>query len=407
MNIVDRVRNILITPRTEWEVIAGESTPTAALITGYVLPLAAIAAVAQFIGSVFVGTSLGFMGTFRMPLLWGLVMLSYSVAMAVVMVLVVGFIIDALAPSFGAQKDNAQALKVAAYCWTPGWVAGILNILPMLGILAILGALYGIYLLYLGLPRLMKNPAEKSAGYTAVVIICAIVVGVIVGVIGGLITTPAMMGAAAVSGMSPTAPAVQHDKSSPMGKLDDFAKKMEEAGRKMEAAQKSGDPGKQMQAAMEAMGTAMSGGTRVEPVSIEALKPFAPETFAGLPRTDSRAERSGVAGLMVAKVEASYASGQKQVELEITDTGGAAGLMGFATWLNVQGEKEDSRGIERTKSEGGRMIHERISRQGGEHQLSMVLGNRFVVTAEGRGIDYNEMKSAVAKLDLAKLEALK
>src|SRR4029079_18929942 len=28
MNIVDRVKNILITPKTEWEVIAGETTPT-------------------------------------------------------------------------------------------------------------------------------------------------------------------------------------------------------------------------------------------------------------------------------------------------------------------------------------------------------------------------------------------
>lgn len=407
MNIVDRVKNILITPKTEWDVIAGETTPTATLFTGYVLPLAAVAAVAQFIGSVFVGTGMGFLGTYRMPLTWGLVMLVYQVVMAGVMVFVLSFIIDALAPSFGGQKSSAQALKVAAYCWTPGWVAGILTILPMLGILAILGALYGIYLLYLGLPKLMKNPADKSAGYTVVVIICAIIVGIIIGVIGGLITAPAMMGAAMSSGYGTATPRVEYDKGSPMGKLDDFAKKMEEAGKKMESAQKSGDPGKQMEAAMATLGTVISGGTGVEPVAIDALKPFVPETFAGMPKTSSNAERSGVAGLMVAKVETVYGSGSKQVELEITDTGGAAALMGMASWLNVQGEKENDSRIERTRNEGGRMVHEEISKKGGRHKYSIVLASRYVVSAEGRGLDYNEMKGAVAKLDLAKLEALK
>ena len=148
-------------------------------ITGYVLPLAAVAAVAGFIGSVFVGTSMGLLGTHRMPLMWGLVMLIYQLVMAVVGVFVLGFIIDALAPSFGGTKNNAQALKVAAYCWTPGWVGGIFGILPLLGILGALLGLYGIYLLFLGLPKLMKNPAEKSAGYTVVVLIAAIVVTVV------------------------------------------------------------------------------------------------------------------------------------------------------------------------------------------------------------------------------------
>ena len=39
----------------------------------------------------------------------------------------------------------------------------------------------GLYLLYLGLPVLMKAPAEKALGYTAVVIIAAIVLFLIVG----------------------------------------------------------------------------------------------------------------------------------------------------------------------------------------------------------------------------------
>ncbi len=66
------------------------------------------------------------------------------------------------------------------------------------------------------------------------------------------------------------APTVTYDKDSPLGKLEDFGKKMELAGKKMEAAQASGDTGKQMEAALGALGTALSGGKGVEPVQIDA-----------------------------------------------------------------------------------------------------------------------------------------
>ena len=404
MALVDRVKNILITPKTEWVAIEPETTPTAALITGYVLPLAGVAALATFIGYCIVGTTLPFVGTYRMPIGWGLGVAVWHVVGAVIGVFVLGLIIDALAPSFGGQKNNAQALKVAVYSYTPVWVAGILNILPMLGILAIIGALYGIYLMYLGLPRLMKNPEDKSVGYTAVTVIAAIVIGAIISIIGGLIAAPAMMGAAALGG---GAPVVRVDPASPAGKLDDFAKKMEEANKKMAAAEKTGDPQKQMEAALGALGTAMSGGKGVEPVQLDALRPFVPETFAGLKRSNMKAERGGVAGFMSAKVEGIYGDDSgKQVELEIVDTGGMAGLMGLAGWVGVTGEKEDDNRIERTRKEGARIVHEEVSKKGGQNKYALVLGDRYVVTAEGT-VDFNALKSGVNGLDLGKLEALK
>lgn len=407
MALVDRVKNILLKPRTEWDAIAADATSTQGLITGYVLPLAAVAAVAAFIGHVFVGISAPFVGTVKIGMVAGLVGLVFSLVMAVVMVFVVGFIADALAPSFGGQKNMGQAVKVAAYSYTPVWVVGILAIIPALGILGILAGLYAIYLLYLGLPRLMKAPQEKAMGYTAVVVIAAIVIGIVIGMVGGLITAPAMMAGGAMSGR--TAPHVTFDKDSPMGKLEDFSRKMEEAGKKMEAAQKSGDPGKQMEAAMGALGTALSGGKGVEPVQLDALKPFVPEKFAGLPRTSMRSDRSGVAGLMAAKVEAEYADGGKRVELEVVDTGGAMGLMALAAWaaVGVTSEKETDSSKERMRRDGKRLVHEEISKTGGPNKYSVVLAERYMVSAEGRGVDIDALRSAVSSLDLARLEALK
>jgi hypothetical protein len=407
MRLIDRARNIITTPKTEWSVVDAEATPIGQIITGYVLPLAAIAAVATFISVAIIGTNIPMLGTFRVGFGWALGQALYSLVMAVVFVFVLGFIIDALAPTFSGQKNLLSAQKLAAYSYTPAWLATVFTIIPYIGgLIALIGALYGLYLLYLGLPRLMKNPPEKSAGYTALVVVSAIVVAVIIAIIGSALTAPAMMGAAMSGAPSGR---VTYDKDSAAGKLDEFARKMEEASKKMEEAEKSGDAKKQMEAAMGVLGTAISGGKGVEPVQIDALKPFAPEKFAGLERTDMRSDRSGVAGLMATKVESRYGSGDRQVKLEIVDTGGAAGLTGLAGWaaLGTTSETEDSERAQRMRREGNRLVREEVSKRGGTNTYSVILADRFVVSAEGQGVDIGTLKGAVGSLDLGKLEAIK
>jgi hypothetical protein len=126
------------------------------------------------------------MGTFRMPFVAGLSMAIVSFVMALVGVFVIALVIDTLAPNFGGEKNQGQALKVAAYSFTPAWLAGVLNLIPMLGVLVLLASLYGLYLLYLGLPVLMKAPEDKAVPYTAVVVVCAIVVSLVIGAVAGI-----------------------------------------------------------------------------------------------------------------------------------------------------------------------------------------------------------------------------
>jgi hypothetical protein len=328
----------------------------------------------------------------------------------VVMVFVLGFIIDALAPNFGATKSMPQAIKVAAYAYTPVWVVSVLKIIPMLGIVVLLAAIYAVYLLYLGLPRLMKGPEDKAAGYTAVVVVVSLVLAIVIGYIGGML----MMGGVGMGmgmgmgGMGTrVAPSVTYDANSPMGKLNDFSAKMQEQGKKMEAAQKSGNQKEQMAAAMGVLGTAISGGKGVDPVQIDALKPFVPASFAGLPQTSTQSERGGVQGLMTAKVEAHYGdTSGKNAQLEVIDTGGAAGLLGLASWMGVQGEREDANRREVTRKDGNRLVHEEVSKHGGNNKFSLVLNDRFVVSARGN-VDIDMLKSSVSSLDLGKLEGLK
>jgi hypothetical protein len=406
MGLVDRAKNICITPNTEWPVIAGEASTTAGLMSGYVAPLAVIGPIAGFIGGSIIGHSLPFVGTFRTPVMMGIGVAIFTYVMAFVGVFILSLIINALAPSFGGEKNSQQALKVAVYAYTPAWLAGILSIIPFLGMLAILAALYGLYLLYLGLPKLMKCPEDKTIGYTVVVVICAIVLSIVIGAIGAMIAGAGAMATGALGGRS-SAPSIQFDKDSPVGKLEQFGKGMEAATKKIEAAQKSGNQKEAAEAAMAGLGTLLGGGKSVEAVDIEKLKPLVPETLAGLAKKSSRSDKSGAAGFMVSKTEAEYGDGAgKSIQLEITDMGSASGLMGLASWANLQGEKEDQYGTEKTQKVNGRMVHEK-SRKSGGGEYSVVIAERFMVEAKSSSADLNTLKSAVASLDLGKLESMK
>ncbi|HEX3704065.1 MAG TPA: Yip1 family protein [Vicinamibacterales bacterium] len=410
MDIVTRAKNICLTPKTEWSVIAGEQTPTGTLISGYVVPLAAIGAVAGLIGGSIVGITVPFAGTYRVPIMTGLVSACFTFVMAIVGVFVLSFIISALAPTFNAQKSTDQALKVAVYSYTPAWIAGVLHILPVLGVLGILAAFYGLYLLYLALPRVMKCPEDKAVPYTAVVVVCAIVLGVVIAMVGTLVTGAGMMATGGLASATSRSGGsnIQFDKDSALGKLQALGDKLDASSKKVDAAQKAGDQKAAVAASMEGIATLLGGGKHVDPIGVDELKPFVPDTFAGLAKTSSNAEKNGIAGLMVSKAEAVYSDGaQKNVTLEISDSGGASGLVGLAGWASVQQEKEDDTGSERTHKVDGRLVHEKLSKNGGTNEFSVVLGDRFVVSASGHGVGLDDLKAAVGKLELAKLESMK
>jgi len=192
MNLVDRAKKILLQPKTEWPVIAAEPHTVQGLYTGYVMILAAIPAVASFIGYSLIGVSM--LGTsYRWPITNGIAHLVVSYLLSLGWVYVLALIIDALAPNFGGEKNFMQALKVSAFSPTAMWIAGIFSIVPLLAILGIVG-LYSLYLLYTGLPVLMKTPEDKAVPYTVVVIIVAIVLAIIVGALAGLVVPSPMRG---------------------------------------------------------------------------------------------------------------------------------------------------------------------------------------------------------------------
>jgi len=177
MNLVDRAKNIIMTPKTEWNVIAAEEPNAKAIFMGYALPLILASALAGFIGNGFLWGS-GYHGALAIK--WGLYIGIQTAAMGIIGLWLTAYIVDYLAPNFGSEKSIGRAMQLVAYAMTPVWVGGLLMIFPPIGLIGSFLGLYGIYLIYLGLPKIMKTAEDKTIAYMVVTFIVMIIVFAIV-----------------------------------------------------------------------------------------------------------------------------------------------------------------------------------------------------------------------------------
>ncbi len=182
MEIINRVKNLIMTPQEEFKRIKKEKTPVSDLFTRYVIILAAIPPVCGLIGGNLFGASRIMFPMFS-PYSKSLTVAVLSYLASIGGVFVLGFAIDALAPSFGCQKDSASSFKIAAYAPTAAWGAGALNLITPLSFLSGLLGLYSIYLLYAGLKTIKDVPKEKFIAYFAATLAVSFVISAIIGLI--------------------------------------------------------------------------------------------------------------------------------------------------------------------------------------------------------------------------------
>ncbi|WP_219892521.1 Yip1 family protein [Aquisediminimonas profunda] len=380
-SLIARVKKIILTPSTEWDVIEKEPAEIGGLYRNYILILAAIGPVAAMIKSVVFGYS--FLGITYRPGIGqavGTAITTYVITLVGVYIL--ALVIDALAPSFGAEKNRIQAFKLATYSGTAAWVTGIFGLLPGLSVLTLLG-IYSIYLLYVGLPKLMKAPADKAVGYTAVTIVAAIVVAFvssivlapIVGLFGG---GPALTGPnSSVSGTL-SVPGV--------GKVD--MDKLDALGKQAEAASQQLESGKT---------------NAVAPAVLESLLPT---SLSGLSRSKISSSSAGLAGVGGSSAEARYEGGDSNITLSITDMAAVGAIAGIGGALNVQSNEQTATGYKKTGSVDGRMTSENWDSSGKSGSYSTVFANRFMVEARGTGTSMDVLKAAVAEIGSGSLESL-
>ena len=172
MNAVARVKAILIDPAAAWRGFEKDIGDPAYLLSRYVAVLALIPALSSFVGATLIGVVAPSGTILRTDLIGGLFGAIFSYAASRAIVVLLGLIIDLLAPRFGGRRDFEDAFKLAVYSFTPLWLAGMFLLLPGLRFLLLTGV-YGIYLFWLGAPRLAKVPEQQAANFTLVIVICA------------------------------------------------------------------------------------------------------------------------------------------------------------------------------------------------------------------------------------------
>jgi hypothetical protein len=384
--LIDRARNILFQPGAEWDRIKSEQTPLPALLTGYVLPLAALSAVCGIIGMSIFGVGFGF-GPFgvtvHVPIVTAIVEGVLRVIMTMVGVWLLGLLINALAPNFGSTPDQAQAFKLSAYSATAGLLAGVFMLFPPLAPLGILG-LYSLALLYIGLPRLMGTPEDKRVGYFITIVIIWIVGAIVIGWVVAMarFAMPGM----GMPGFGMHAPAASSSDNVrvtlPGGNVTIDTQKAEEAAKQME----------------QAFGGAAAGGgaAQVKPIDLTRLSALLPDALpGGFAKTESSSGSGGMAGMNVGNVEAVYTRGDSRITLTITDMGAAGAFAGMAAAMNIQQSRETASGYEHTQTVDGRVVTEEVDREAHTAHYQVVTTNRVAVSAEGANVAVEDVRAAV------------
>jgi hypothetical protein len=371
--LIERVRRILLEPKAEWERIDVEPATIGAIFRNWVLILAAIPALANLAGSLAFGHS--FFGLIYRP------SPAEAVASAVVHYLLsvagiylMALLIDALAPQFGGTRSRLQAVKVAAYSATAAWIAGIFGVIPSLAVLGLLG-LYSLYLLYLGLPRLMKVAEDKAIAYVAVTLVIALVAALIV----GALVAPLTMLVAGSAGPAATTPegtvTVPGAGTLDLGKLGEVSRQVQQGNVRPALA----------------------------PASLQALLPVSLGAYRRTELSSAGANAGGIGG---AEAEATYESGDSHIRLQLTDMAAAGAIAALGSALNVESSRQTADGYEKSGNVDGRMTSEKWNNASHDGSYSVVVGNRFMVEAEGKVAGVDTLKQAVNAVGIERLEAL-
>src|SRR5580658_2909221 len=453
-----RVKGILLSPAAEWPIIDREDTPPATVFGTYVIPLAALAAVVNFIRRSVIGINMPFGGTIRSPVTAGLTNAVLTCVMAVLGVALIAGIINLLAPTFGGVRDTRRALRAAAYSLTAAYVGTFLGLLPMGTLLSLLAGLYGIYTLYLGLPVMMNSKPDKAVGYTASVVVCTIVAGLILGAVVGAL---GLGRNAAFSGFSRSPAQTREESASAVGNaiggllgtdqkgkenLGAAISNLAKAGEQMEQQEKrnalnssatnpssnsasatssSGaaapttatdssqtpNPTQAVAAAgglMTALGGALGGEHRHTPVDFHQLEGLLPASLPGMTRQHASGAANQALGVQKTSATATYqGAGNARAEVEISDATGVSGLMDMADSMNVSQTSESDSGFEKDVSLQGRKVHEKYDRNSHHAELSTLVAHRFAVDVSGDNVTIEDLEGALSSLDLKSLDAMK
>jgi hypothetical protein len=171
-----------------------------------------------------------------------------------------------------------------------------------------------------------------------------------------------------------------------IGGLVDAAKSMEKAAQEMQE----------------------NGGTAVEPVDFRELKALLPASVNGMALSNPSGEKVGMMGFKVSTAEGEYKSNGSSVQLKIIDMGGMSSAVSMmAAWSLVDVDKENDNGYEKTGTYNGNKSFEKYNNQNKDGEISVLVANRFMLTANGSNVEMSVIKKALDAVNMQKLKSIK
>lgn len=370
-SLFKRIKTLLLDPDDTWPVIAQERTPTGDLLRGYALPLMAIAPVAGFVSGQLFGSGPVF-ERYDPSLIAGIGAALLAFAMAALLLVFIVLIAERAAPKFAGRSDRDQAIRLAVYSLTPGWLAGLLEPVPGLGSLALFAFAYGIFLFYKGAPRLLAVPEDRAGGFTALTTIAALVCFMISSSIIGSVAGAVGIGLAAQD-QSPESVTIPYDAPTP---APPTASDVAQASRALDE---------------------VVAGKPAAPVDVAKLVALLPSAVG----TYQRSAQAAAGSPTTARAEAGYKDGSLAIKLSIVDLYDKS-LVAKAE----ERDREDANGYRRTRTVAGAVQTETWDNSRKWGRFETTVAGRFVVTAEGEGSTMAQLEAAVDAVDQAALAKL-
>ncbi|TNE62114.1 MAG: hypothetical protein EP344_05290 [Bacteroidetes bacterium] len=160
--------------------------------------------------------------------------------------------------------------------------------------------------------------------------------------------------------------------------------------------------------AEKAIKDVQGGHADVTPVPFRKLKELLPEELQGLPRTSHSGESTGAMGMKFSMAEARYAKDDKKIAVKLVDAGGIGiAAMSMAAWSNMELDREDDRGYERTSNWGSYKAYERC--RTGENYCDFKLFSKegIIVELEGTNISMDDLKEAASDLKINSIPGMR
>lgn len=153
----------------------------------------------------------------------------------------------------------------------------------------------------------------------------------------------------------------------------------------------------------------LSEGKGVQPVNFRELKKYFPENAGRFDLIKSFGETSGIMGFKYSNAKAKYHDGNKNtLDMDIIDAGSMSMTIArLVPWSKIEVDKETETGYERTFMYNGHKAYEKYKEKTKQGELAMIINDRFILKVKGRGVESDDLKAALDKVDIKGLMNIK